>query len=289
MVLKYVPLDRILSKLYRDLGILDINEIDVIEWCGEALDHIGVITMYEKIISIANVSNHTAPLPLGLQAIEMVAVNTGERLDPEFVLKALHGSEVLPNQEGSDASNDTLKSQETHRNIFEPYINIPVEGYANICNKFVALRLANHSLFGSLVLHEKEGIIFNGDEYSVVDNVLRFSFKEGQILISHYRQPLDEKNGYPLIPDVTAVIQAVTSYVTYKYMQRNWYSGRQGFGDKMRIAEQDWQWYCRQAKGVMVMPKGVQEHQDLLHIQHSKLPNHNRYYGFFGNLARRDK
>lgn len=286
MVYNYAPLDRILTKLYRDLGILDIQEIDVIEWCGEALDHIGVVTMYEKIVSIGDVTNHSCPLPLGLQMIEQVAVNTGERFTTEVIMNALKHSEVIPDSNTNDEPKQTIEPKQLN-DIFYPFTNFSYNVYSTIIPRFVALRLANHNLFGSLVLEESSNMLFNGDEYSVVDNMLRFSFKEGQVLICHYRQPLDDKTGYPLIPDIASVIQAVTSYVTYKYMQRNWYSGRQGYGDKMRIAEQDWHWYCRQAKGVLIMPKGVQGHQDLLDIEHGKLPNHNRYYGFFGNLSRR--
>lgn len=269
MVYSYIPLDRILSKLYRDLGADDLQEMDVIEWCGEALDHIGVITMYEKIISICDVKNHSCPLPIGLHTIVQVAVNNGIRFNLEYTLKAIGKAEV---------SNDS---------IFYPFTNLDYSSIEYFANRFIALRLANHNLFGSLVLMEDENTMFNGDEYSVVDNMLRFSFKEGQILVVHYRQPLDEKTGYPLIPEVVSVIQAVTSYVTFKYMQRNWYSGRQGYGDKMNVAKQDWHWYCGQAKATLNMPKGVQGYQQLLETNHSMLPDHNRYYGFFGNLAKK--
>ena len=44
--LQYTTLDRILSKLYRDLGLEEISETDVVEWAGEALEAIGAVTLY---------------------------------------------------------------------------------------------------------------------------------------------------------------------------------------------------------------------------------------------------
>lgn len=310
--MKYVPLDRILAKLYRDIGLAEISEVDVIEWCGEALDLIGTVTMYQRIISIADIDNYSVELPIGLQYIDQVAINMGKKLDTKKIKNAIEQSEVSSNnkilteqdvdgyvptvrpqaedtdtsdmgQTGSDISSDSWQ----FRNIYYPFTNLPYTSYTILRQQFVPLRLANHSLFGSLVMHEDSNMVFNMSEYSVVDNMLRFSFKDGQILISYYRQPLDEKTGYPLIPDITSVIQAVTSYVVYKWMQRNWYLGRQGFDAKMQKAEQDWHWYCRQAKGVLIMPKGVQGHQDLMEQQNEKLPRMNRFYGFFGNLSNR--
>jgi hypothetical protein len=35
--IKYTSLDRILSKIGRDLGTEDIQENDIVEWSGEAL------------------------------------------------------------------------------------------------------------------------------------------------------------------------------------------------------------------------------------------------------------
>lgn len=313
--MKYVPLDRILSKLYRDMGFTEIPEVDVIEWCGEALDHIGMVTMYEKIVSIANVKNHSCELPIGLQYIEYVAYNTGNKLDTEELRNAIEADEVRSNnvplsnadlsgysptteedsqyqyvranrvveEEGTDIVGDSV----SYRNIFYPFINIGLNYYSYIRQQFIPLRLANHSLFGSLVLYEDTNMMFGLDQYSVVNNMLRFSFKDGQILISYYRQPLDNKTGYPMIPDHVSVIQAVTSYVVYKYMQRAWYLGRQGYDAKMQKAEQDWHWYCKQAKAVLIMPKGVAGHQALLEQENLKLPRMNRFYGFFGNLSNR--
>lgn len=64
------------------------------------------------------------------------------------------------------------------------------------------------------------------DEYTLVGDKIRTSFKEGSIAISYYRQKVDEETGYPLIPDDYSIITAITMYITMKYMGRLWYMGR---------------------------------------------------------------
>ena len=43
--INYTTVNRIFSKVSRDLGIDDFSESDVIEWAGEALEAIDAITM----------------------------------------------------------------------------------------------------------------------------------------------------------------------------------------------------------------------------------------------------
>ena len=73
--LQYTTLDRILSKVYRDLGIEEVSETDIVEWCGEALEAIGAITLYEEAVAFVEIENHQADLPNGLHSIIQVARN----------------------------------------------------------------------------------------------------------------------------------------------------------------------------------------------------------------------
>ena len=73
--LQYTTLDRVLSKIYRDLGVEEISETDVVEWSGEALEFIGAITLYEEAVAFIEIENHQADLPNGLHSIIQVARN----------------------------------------------------------------------------------------------------------------------------------------------------------------------------------------------------------------------
>ena len=63
--LQYVSADRIIAKLYRDLGLEELNETDIIEQIGEALEAIGAITLYEEAVAFIEIENHQADLPNG--------------------------------------------------------------------------------------------------------------------------------------------------------------------------------------------------------------------------------
>jgi len=54
----------------------------------------------------------------------------------------------------------------------------------------------------------------------------------------------------------------------------------------MQKAEQDWHWYCKQARNRSLMPKGVDAHQNIMEQRQYMLPRLKRYYGFFGKMSR---
>lgn len=64
MIYKYTSIKTIVDGLYRDLGIQEqVNFFDVVEWCGEALEAIGVHGQYQHITSCIDICNYRAPLP----------------------------------------------------------------------------------------------------------------------------------------------------------------------------------------------------------------------------------
>jgi hypothetical protein len=71
-----------------------------------------------------------------------------------------------------------------------------------------------------------------------------------------------------------------------KLMEREFYANRDGSVGKLQKAEQDWQWYCKQARNRAMMPKGVDQWQNILEQRNYMLPRINRYYGFFGKMSR---
>lgn len=294
---KYTSLDRVLSKIYRDLGIEDISETDVIEWAGEALEAIGAISLYEEALACIEVSNHSADLPSGLHSIIQVARNNHwseevkDMTCPEKIIEELE--EDKPQKKCPvllDCQGKPL--QDVEIGYYRPYFDLQYEYYGwnsskLYATKYTPVRLSNHTFFNSIVCAEDEKI-YNSceDEYTISEDRLKFSFKEGSIMLAYHRQRVDPETGYPMIPDDYSVITAITMYITMKYMSRLWYMGREGYGDKVQKAEADWQWYCKQAGNNIMIPYGIDEHQNIMEGRLQMLPKLNSYYGFFGKLGR---
>lgn len=304
MTSKLISIDNIFSKINRDLG--DFDEGDAIEWIGEALEHIGVVTGYEEAIAFIEIKDHQGVLPTWLHQIIQVARNNGtSRCTPITVcenaarvcgLKSGQNPCTCPSDDAVwlDCSGKPIVAYELA--YYRPYFDLNAEylSWSNTTfykNNFSPVRLSNNTFFGTLVTPD-EGVIYSPqtDEYTIVQGkIIRTSFRNGQVCISYYRQPRDKMTGYPMIPDEISYRTAIVKYVTMKTFEREFYNGRDGAKGKLDKAESDWQWYCGQASSKAKMPEGIDEYQNLLDQRLRLLPNHKRYYGFFGNLSKPDE
>lgn len=297
---KYVPIDRIFSKLVRDLGG-DVNEGDVVEWTGEALEFIGAATHYEEAVAFIEVKNHQCNLPKNLHSVIQIARDNrwcgtpADELCPATVIANLE-----PESNDDEPSIPVaLDCNGTPINAYElayyrPYFDFKY-GYRGWSNsnyygrRFSPVRLKNHTFFNSLVCTEDNQSLYQNctDEYTIIQgDTVRFNFREGLVAISYNRAVLDTETGYPMIPDNISYTTAIIKYITLKMFDRQCYNGREGACGKAEKADRDWQWYCKQASNVDMMPHGIDEHQNLLDQRTYLLPRQNRYFGFFGNLSR---
>lgn len=304
--LNYTTVNRIFSKLSRDLGRDDFSESDAVEWTGEALEAIDAVTMLEECVELIEVKNHMVQLPKFTNSIVMIAEHNGDYIDttPAIIVDSLcenDGSGAVPPDCACDTAKNYIPVDATGYPIFDddvyewqPYINVQAE-YVNwsTCSEFqnnwTPVRLANHAFFNSIVCKEIDSDkLYNNSmsEYTIIgEKGIRFSFQTGYVAISYLRQKLDE-NMYPMIPDHFAYTTAITKYITMKLMERMWYSGREGYGDKVKKAEADWQWYCKQAGNRAIMPKGIDQFQNMLDQSQYLLPRMFRYNQFFKDMSR---
>ena len=301
----YTTVNRIFSKLSRDLGIDDFSEKDAIEQAGEALEAIDAVTMLEECVEFIEVKNHSILLPKFTNSIIQIAEHNGDYSDttPSTIVESLcEQSGSLPNECGCDvetskyipvdASGHPIFDEDVYE--WQPNINVQAE-YINwsSCelykNTWTPVRLADHTFFNSVVCKEPDSdkLYSNSrSEYTIVgDSTVRFSFQTGYVAVSYNRQKLDE-NMHPMIPDHFAYVTAVTKYITFMMMQRMWYMGREGYEKRMNKAEADWQWYCKQAGNRGLMPKGIDQYQNMLDQSQYMLPRMFRYNQFFKDLGR---
>lgn len=295
--MNYVSINTIFSKVIRDFGYSTINEIDVIEWIGEALDFMKVSSFYEETIAFVLVKNHQCKIPNYLHQIIQIAKNNAYHIDTEkfCVTDIKQELETESNQLIDGVILDCNGSPLTgDYNVayYRPYFDLQWE--YNLWNNsrlrktcFTPVRLTTNSFFNNgLVMNEDFDFKSVKDEYNIIANkYLRFSFKDGQVAIAYKRPLIDKETGMPLIPDNISVITAITYYVSFKMATREFANNREGSKSKMDNFESQWQWYCKQAINDDLMPKGIDEHQNLLEQRTKLLPDMKRYYKFFGNLA----
>jgi hypothetical protein len=298
--LTYTSVDRIFSKIARDLGIDDFSEVDAVEWAAEALEAIDAVTMLEECVEFIEVKNHSIKLPPFASSIIQIAEHNGDYTETT----AVDISEILiPSGETIDDCTGVkyIPVDDSGHPLFEgdvyewkPTFTVQTE-YVNwtSCDVYkdtwTPVRLADHTFFNSVVCEEPDSELLYSNsrsEYTIVgDSTLRFSFQTGYVAISYNRQKLDE-NMYPMIPDHFAYVTAVTMYITMKLMGRMWYMGREGYERRYLKAEQDWHWYCKQAGNRGLMPKGIDQYQNMLDQSQYLLPRNFRYDSFFRDLGR---
>lgn len=321
----YTSLNTILAKINRDLRGADIAEADIVEWAGEALGFMKIIEVQEEALAFLEVKDYQTEIPDGFQYVIQIArnnsFNSAEKLSSLDVLSNMNcGSVISSEPEASrvivdnkcepidctkvactDCQGNLLHEPELA--YYRPYFDLKYEfsgwlGNTYYRENFTPVRLANHSFIGSLVAEVKDEVnhrLYNQstiDEYTIVGGYpnlcLRFSFKEGLVALSFVRAKVDEETGYPLIPDNSLFINAISYYIKWKLAERLRWSGREGFSEEAREAERLWKKYLRQALNYAKMPQGVDDYQNLLEDSLYLIPRHRKYYGFFGKLGREE-
>lgn len=295
--IQFTTIDRILYTINRDLRGTDIHETDVIDWAGEALEFLDTPEIQEEAVAFLKVENYEADIPRGFKLVLQVA-----RYDKseEDILKNCGENEepVEPEEECPPCGNpdETILDCSISYLIsgYRPYFDMQWQYIpwtsSESYNDFTPVRLANHTLFNSIVCKEKGfELKYGSDEYNIVGTVekkLRFSFKEGYVALAYVKASLDPETGYPLIPDMIQHITAINYYVKWKIAERLSWSGRRGFSGKAANSMELWLKYAKQAKNRAKMPKSLDEYQNLMEESHHMIPRNRRYYNYFGNLGR---
>lgn len=293
---KYTSISRIFAKLYRDLPLDNIDEDDVIEWAGEALEAINSVSVDEEAIYFAEVKDHQCKLPSGLQTIIQVALNHCDNVGNDAFCPKAVAEEIAVEPLGPalpvilDCKGQPAQDYEVA--YYRPFFDLQHEylGWINSAHyqKYTPIRLATGTgLDGLICSKDEKDIPYGTQEYRVIQGqYLRFTFREGIVAIAYTRNVTDPETGYPMIPDDYSTTTAITKYITMKLMEREFYANREGSTGKLQKAEQDWQWYCKQAGNKYFIPNGIDEHQNLLDQRGYMLPNNRKYYNFFGNLGK---
>jgi hypothetical protein len=226
MIYKYRSTYEIIERLYRDGDYSDeLPWEDCMIWIAEALDKIGAFPQYLRKVTgdlgepCLDIIDYKAKLPCDVFRIEQVAVNG---------IAARYSGNSFHHLMGGDCCTVPVYPP-LYEDLFKDNID-------NIFTNLAAVTGNNIQV----------------PTYDVNNNFLTLNMKEGKVCIAYIAKPID-KNGFPLIPDDIAYVEAVTKYCMYKLDYREWRKGKLQ-KDIFQYSEREWLFYCGQAKGSANMP-----------------------------------
>lgn len=302
---QFISAENVIAKFLRDFRGLDVHEGDAIEWIAEALGFMKMVQASEEAVAFVEVKDYQIDLPRGLHYIIQIVRDNhwSPQTKEECTLKDLV---ELVESEGPcekgwlktavpiDCDGKIIGDYEVA--YYRPFFDLqyPFVNWADILKKYsryTPVRLANHSFFNSLVCSVESPGLYNSTdlEYTIVQDKLRFSFKEGFVAVAYTRQMIDKETGYPMIPDDEDARAAISYYLAWKVKQREAYLQREGAAPLSKDAEAHWKRYRLQFVSKTKMPFGADQHQNLSEGNTYLLPNRNRYYGYFGRIGKAEK
>ena len=295
---KLTSLDRVISGIYRDLNpVVELNESDLVEWAGEALEYIGAYSQLDEKVEYLKIDDFKALIPCGLHKIVQVAYKfTDDAPNDAAMLTTCDSSDTTCSTSGCTNCDTAGCTGDlcAHASQLIANANLWLEYYkpssfkqtAYYQNNFKPLRLASSAFSKAKTAHCSNCVNVSTTcehEYSLDHPYIRTDFKTGYICMAYLSQALDER-GYPMIPDEVSYIEAIKRYIVYKVKYSEFL---QGVINPQIFAklEDDWHWYCQQARGKANMPDTVDKMENLLQQRNRLIPKVQRYYGFFGNLS----
>lgn len=241
MIYNLEPLDRVIDKLIRDLG-LGADEIpyaDFVEWCADALEHIGSYYQFlEKECTIL-ISDYEGHLPCDFyKPIRMIK---GAQVSPGD--GGFYGGTLvnLLNELGIDYS---------QLPAYERFHIIPVAGIAkqDVVDTLQTRLMQNKNLIGNPSVNK-----FSETDYNVNFNKITTSFRYGVIQLQYLAIPTDER-GWPMVPTDVSFRDALFWKVAYHVSMRNPKLMQNQRMQDMEYCRQMWNKYCVQARAAANMP-----------------------------------
>jgi len=175
-----------------------------------------------------------------------------EGIQPEDV--ALHLTNLLSLLGSPFAFSKKIESLNVENNRVKiPCDLIRIEGIRlNDCDGNKPLRYASDLFHSAIHCDDSPDLSCNSDlTYSINNNLIYTSFKEGVIQIA-YESIVTDEEGFPMIPDLAEVKQALKYYILWQYAEPSYYRGevtRNVYED----IKQEYAWYIGSASNKLNM------------------------------------
>jgi hypothetical protein len=270
MVNKLTSVNVLLAKIVRDLGLGDkeIRYQDFIEWIAEGLKFIGSFYQFEQKEGYIPIENYKGVLPCDFHRPlrYLGGCDFGNKFEAPYWDLI---EQIL------DVTKLNTTTQEFER--VDPYTfqQLQLVHY----EKTSSWKSFHNNLVRATNLMDG-GKTFTGDSrsYQINFDVVTTSFRYGLIQVRYLAMPIDE-NGYPMIPDDVAFMEALMWRVKAKLaMRKNNY-------DEFEACNFYWNKYCMQARGSANFPD-LETMQRIANIRNRLVHNRHEFYEDFNNLGR---
>jgi len=279
----------IIRKVFRDLRLQHSNWIDdAIEWIGEALEHIGSSTQLANKTCVLSMKDHRHLLPADLYYINQVAVNsevtarTEQELDSLVErVKQLNETIQQAQEEGMSYENTVVTLQEINSRI------------AGISQVFFENEASLTPLqYGASTFHDsihcEDCVNINAKHehtYIIDDGYIKTSFDTGKICLSYKVFPTDGDN-FPLVPADVSFKEAMFWYIYKKLLLS--YPTLVNNGIDYGYAEQQWKYYCTQARNAANYPD-IDRYESFMNQWVRMIPTLNKHDLGFEQLNAREE
>jgi len=247
-----------------DEGLFSIA--DAVEFASKAMGQLDIYETFEEAVSIVKVENHQAFLPCGLLQVNQILY----KLD--FNMTENDKCECK-------AANQVYKDFSSKYFLTCDYVN----------KNWAPLRASTNSFLVSVLCPNSPNLHTSCQhEFTILPTgKIVTSFKEGWIIISYLRAPMDEEGNF-LIPDDEELIQALRTYIMYRLWEKRWNMKEEGSRERFEYYRNQWGMYKGLIRGKFKLPSADQW-QNIIEYSNTLIPKRNRYYKYFGTLGTPDK
>jgi len=264
---KFISIKTVFSDILDTVDENIISMSDVIEWASKAMGQMDLYESHENAIAIKKVEDFQTWLPKGTLQVNQIAY----KLDFKFDNNDVEYYSRFTDQVYKDFSDKYLMKYDYFNRFWAP------------------LKVATSSFILTVLCENSPNLVTNCEhEYTILPSgKIVTSFKEGYIIISYMRAPMDEE-GYFLIPNDDELVEALRFYVLTRSWEKRWNRKEDGAGEKFQYYSMKWGIYKNMIKGKFKLPTSDQ-YQNIIEYSTSLLPKTKRYYNYFGTLGSPDK
>lgn len=277
-IYKNVSSKVVIRKIFRDLNPNTDNWIDdAVEWIGEALEHIGASPQLVTKTCIVDIKDYKGAMPADLYYINQVAINT--TADAESMAYNIDKiRDQLDNiLEGGANSSAQLNEVNARLHVIE---NAYMDSNALTLLAYCTTNFPKNAHCENCVNELATG----EDCYYVDNNMIKTSFPRGKVCLSYTAFPIDD-DCYPMVPDDISYKEAMFWYVYKKMLLGGMPPTNNGI--QYDFAEQQWKYYCTQARNAANFPD-IDKYESFLDQWVRLIPNINRHAEGFAALGARE-